>query len=111
MHHVDIFCPDAFLRSVFYINPATFQGDVQVAHEGGLTFTIFEVNCRNESEICHNLHAVADADYEFVGLDEFEKVILQIIADFVGESVAGAGVVAVGKASRESDDLVVGEFF
>ncbi len=100
-HAVDVFEPDAFLALGFDIDPAAFVAGLFVVHERRLSFAVFFVDRGDEAEVGDHLEAVADADDEFVVAGEVEDLVADVVVDFVGHGVAGAGVVAVGEAARE----------
>ena len=76
-----------------------------------MPFAVLIVCGGSESEVGDYLEAITDPDHQFVFLSEFKDVVAEVVVDFVCKSVAGSGVVAIGKSSWYSENLIVTELF
>ncbi len=70
---------------------------------------VVAVETGQQPQAHHRLEAVTDAERQAARLDELEQLVVELVADLVGEHEARAEVVAEREAADERQHAVVGQ--
>lgn len=108
---IEAFGEDAWTILDFHLDPFTLVPSAPVVQERSLALAVFFVEGGQEAELNENLKTVTDAEREGITLYEFEQRVPHVIEDAVRVGLSRTGMIAVGKAPGNGEDLIRIEFY